>query len=329
MPINANHVQFFKAQVNDDTENNGGFITNEVVASGVKNNIFPDASKYERENGSTKFRKVFLGLRNPDNTEAIDLKLFIMRPTQANDAVVMVENDKYDSQYSINEFSRRWGAGQMAAAASIGETSITVTPEQAIYQVFQVDDTIAITTRSDTDPSAPLDFYKIVTIADSAGNKVLTLNRGLVNAMPAGAVVSSCVYLPTLGSKVSFEGNAIITTATGTFDLSKIITNNAGSFDKYFTISPIDATNYNVVDDDSNLVIGSGSTLSSFSPINAATNQPFFTIPPEAFTGNLSEEIDFELYSASHPIFLQRIIPAGTDYAAGNSVILAVELESA
>lgn len=326
MPINANHVQFFKAQVNDDTPENGGLISTDLIADGVKNNIFPDASKNERLNGSTKYRKVFLGLRNPDNTTAIEVKLFVLRPTQAQDAVLMVETDYNNTQERIDEFDRRWGAGSLVADAAAGATSITVLPEQSLYDIYQVGDTIAITARNESNPTALIDYYLINAVVADGTNRIITLNRGLDNAMPAGAVVSSCVFSNTLSAGFYPYG------AQGTFDVTKVVLNNAGTVDQDWVIMFTSPTTFNLgLNTSGETVIASGTTSADFSYINPATNQPYFTLPTSFFNGTYTagNYFTFETSGANLPIFLERIIPAGTDYAAGNSVILAVELESA
>jgi hypothetical protein len=328
MPIAANHVQFFKAQTNNDLPENGGPISTTLVADGVKNNIFPDASKSERLNGSTKYRKLFLGLRNPDNTAAIDVKLFVLRPTQAQDAVLMVETSNNGTQEDIIVTNRRWGAGMLVSAVSVGATSITVTPEQSVYDVFQAGDTIAITTRSETSPSDPIDYYIISAVSADGANKIITLNRGLDNAMPSGAVISSCVFLPTLNSRMSLRYS------NGTFDLTKIIFNNSGAIDAIVDLEFRETTGFydlSISMNGSYVTFENNSVATDFSPINPLTNQPYLTITPAVFSGpyNNFDGFGFNLYPADHPFFLERIIPAGTSYAAGNSVLLAVELESA
>lgn len=326
MPINANHVQFFKARVNDDTPENGGLISTDLIADGVKNNIFPDASKNERLNGSTKYRKVFLGIRNPDNTAAIDVKLFMLRPTQAQDAVLMVETDGNNDQDRIDALDRRWGAGTLVAEALVGATILTVTPEQSIYDVYQVGDTIAVTTRNESNPTALVDYYLINAVAVSGANKVITLNRGLENAMPAGAVVSSCIFASTLAASfMQYD-------AQGTFDTTKVVLNNAGAVDEDWGILFTSPTEFTLGRGSSGETpIATGNISADFSYINQETNQPYFTLPTTFFnstyvTGNY---FTFGTIGANLPVFLERIIPAGTDYAAGNSVLLAVELESA
>lgn len=326
MPIAANHVQFFKAQINNDTPDNGGLISTEVIADGVKNNIFPDASKNERLNGSTKYRKVFLGLRNPDNTAAIDVKLFVLRPTQAQDAVLMVETFKYHRQDWIEQNDRRYGAGILVNDSIAGATTLTVTPEQSVYDVYQVGDTLAVTTRNESNPTALVDYYVINAVAVSGTNKVITLNRGLDNAMPAGAVVSSCLFSSTLAASFSLNG------VNGTFDATKVILNNAGSVDEDWGILFTSPTEFALGRGESiETPIATGSISADFSYINPATNQPYFTLPTTFFNGTYvaGNYFAFGTEGANLPVFLERIIPAGTDYAAGNSVLLAVELESA
>jgi hypothetical protein len=330
MPIAANNVQFFKAQVNDDTPINGGLISNTLIADGVKNNIFPDASKNERLNGSTKYRKVFLGLRNPDNTAAIDVKLFVLRPTQAQDAVVMVEATSDSTQDDIISSNRRWGAGSLFAAASVGSTTITVTPEQAVHDVFKVGDTIAITTRNENNASDPIDYYTIDAISNSGSNKTITLNRTISTAIPVGAIVTSCVYLDGLGSVVETPQ---VLSGAGVYDFSKIVTNNAGSVEDDWRVVFTGTTSFDIFQGSLGYTtpVATGSISAALSPLNPVNNQPYFRLETGVFSGGYSvgDAFSFSTTAANLPIFLERIIPAGTSYEAGNSVLLAVELESA
>lgn len=327
MPIAANHVQFYKATVNDDTPNNGGLISTTLIADGVKNNIFPDASKNERLNGSTKYRKAFLSLRNPDSTPAIDVKLFVLRPTQAVDSITLIKKGKTDTQSSILSTDSRWGAGFLLSAAAVGVTTITVAPEQSLHEVFESGDTIAITTRNESNPTALVDYYIINAIVADGVNKVITLNRGLDNAMPAGAVVSSCI------TKSTFSATATQLQATATFDFNQIVLNNAGTVDDSWGLVFTSATEFSLYQLSAGMTVpvATGNIGSAFSPINSQNNQPFFTMPTTFFNGTYAANniLEFTTSSADQGFFIERIIPAGTDYAAGNSVLLAVELESA
>lgn len=329
MPISASNVQFYKANVNDDSAANGGHISATLVVDGVKNNIFPDASKSERTAGSTKYRKVFLSLRNPDDTKAIDVKLYVMRPTQANDAVLMVECDKDATQADITPSTKRYGAGALVSAAAALSTTLTVLPEQSVHSIYRVGDTIAITTRNETAPTAVIEYYTLTAVADSGANKLLTLDRGLKTAMPVGAIVTSCVFIPEFGAAVGSTAAAL---TTGSFDFSAIKPNHAGCIEDVFTISINTTTSeFTMTSIKHGLTTWSGNVASDFSPFNPENNQPFFTIPAGSFSGTLTanDVISFATTAADYPVFLERIIPADTEYNAGNSVLLGVELESA
>ena len=60
-------------------------------------------------------------------------------------------------------------------------------------------------------------------------------------------------------------------------------------------------------------MIAQGSTLQAFSPVNPSTNQPYFTIPQQAFGAGWSagEVILFTTIAAAKPLLLMRCVSPG------------------
>jgi len=72
MPISTNQLLLVKSVSVNDTATNGGAMGLDIVADGVKNNIFSDVPKSERLAGSNKYRKLFYALRNTDNLAGVN-----------------------------------------------------------------------------------------------------------------------------------------------------------------------------------------------------------------------------------------------------------------
>lgn len=325
MAISSSQLVLIKSSVVSDAATNGGRIGTDLVSGGVKNNIFPDVPKSERASGSQKLRKLFYALRNPDSTAGLDAKVFVMKQTNANDAVMMLVGTPADTQADILPASRRYGAGVLAVAAAAGATSITVTPEQSNYAVYQVGDAIAITARNESDVTSPLDYYTILAVQDNASNKDITIDRGLDNAMAIGSTVSSCILVPTLRA----EASGVVSTG-GAVDGSKITLNNAGAIDAHWTLTFTSATDYTASCDAVSMSGITGNVSATFAPNNAGVGQAYFSIAPAFFVGTFSagKTVSFDTDAANIPFWLERNIPAGTSYASANSLIIGFEVES-
>ena len=325
MPISNNNIVLLKSTVVNDTAQNGGAMSGTVVADGVKNNIFPDVPKSERTNGSSKYRKLYYALRNTDNTAGLDAKAFVLKPTAANDAVLMIAGDKA-TQADITGLTRRYGAATLKTAAIVGASSITVVREQITYDIFSVGDTVAITARNETDSTSPLDFYTISNITISGSDNVLTLDRGLDNAMLAGVTVSSVLTKALIQGIISN-----IVSSASTINASQVSMNNSGAIDGNWTLTFTSATEFTATCSDISGFSQSGNIAATSSPNNPDTGNAYFSFASAFFNGAYAagNTVTFKTQAAAMPIWLERLVPAGTSYLSGNSVIVGFEVESA
>lgn len=62
MTITEADIKFLAAERELDDPDGGGFMTGNVIVSGVENNLFPDISSMDRATGAVDFRKVFLAV---------------------------------------------------------------------------------------------------------------------------------------------------------------------------------------------------------------------------------------------------------------------------
>ncbi len=325
MPILASEIQLVGSQTVNNLSTNGGGYSLNLVQDGVKNNVFADVPKAERLAGSTTFRKVFYKLSNPNALVGFDPKLFVMKPTNAGDAVVISQGSAVDTQADITPTQRRFGAGFIVGNVAAGAATVTVTPEQSLYAVFQAGDMVAITARNETNTTAPIDYYTITAVSNSGSDKAITLDRGLTNAVAQGYVVSSCIAQTTMSSVIYGW-----TAGSKTCDNTKIIFNNAGSINGKFTLTFSSATAFALTCDQITLNNYTGNTGADYSPENPNTAQPFFTLPPAFFNGayEAGSTIIFSTTAATIGVWCERIIPAGTVYASANAFMLGFEVES-
>jgi hypothetical protein len=120
-------------------------------------------------------------------------------------------------------------------------------------------------------------------VQDSGMNKVITLDRGLDNAMASGVTVASCIV------KTTVKADVTATSATGgSVAQSQVQMNNAGAIDAIFTLTFTSATDYSLTCNARVLTGVTGNVSSVFSPNNSDIGQPYFSLPPAFFTGSFT-----------------------------------------
>lgn len=183
-----------------------------------------------------------------------------------------------------------------------------------------------ITINSLTGVSLPLiitDTKSELAMVKSVSTNQLTLTSGLTGSYPIGCVVSSVSVLGDLQATVSNVRDA--TAWDGDFDL----VGTPSSANLNTVDYPIQVTNNAAINErwalkfDSSSafkcygkgvgMIAQGSTLQAFSPVNPSTNQPYFTIPQQAFGAGWSagEVILFTTIAAAKPLLLMRCVSPG------------------
>lgn len=154
------------------------------------------------------------------------------------------------------------------------------------------------------------------------GNQ-LALTAGLSGSYPAGSTVSSVAVLGDLQASVINVRDA--TAWDGDFEL--VGTPSVANLN--MTDFPIQVTNSAAINEQWALkfdsatafkcygrgvgMIATGNTLQAFAPMNPATNQPYFTIPQQAFGAGWSagEVILFSTVAAAKPLLLMRCVSPG------------------
>lgn len=163
------------------------------------------------------------------------------------------------------------------------------------------------------------------------GAGVITLNRALSRAFPAGTKVSSLCMLGDLQGRVS--GGFAQTAWTGVwsdtviggsppadFDRSghPITTTNAGAITDRWAIEFTNTTAFRCWGELSGLV-GTGSPGANFAPVNPATGQPYFSIPAAGWSAGWSPSNvwRFATAGAQAPLWAVRSVapsaPGGAD----------------
>lgn len=170
--------------------------------------------------------------------------------------------------------------------------------------------------------------------AVSVGTGVITLNRALSRAYPAGTKVSSLCMLGDLQGRVIggfaqsawtgvFSDTLLGGTPTADFNdaVFPIVTTNGGAITERWALIFTNTTTFRCIGELTGEISG-GSTGAAYAPVNPATGVPFFTIPTAGWgtgwsNGNVYR---FNTGGANAPLWLIRTVAPSAPSSASDSV---------
>lgn len=90
MPIQVTDIQLLASERLTDTDDGGGKMTGNVIASGAINNLFPDISRLDRTYGRLSLRKAFMAVRSQTTDTYLGAHMIVTDPpSDAKVAVTM------------------------------------------------------------------------------------------------------------------------------------------------------------------------------------------------------------------------------------------------
>ena len=342
MTIQASELKFYRSQVSSDQTSNGGRMSTTEIATGVKNNLWPDVPQSERLAGSTKFRKAFLKVASADNLALIDARIFVETPTPGGDRVLFAAGTQTDTQANLTGSERLYGSGGLDTNASTGATTITVNTEGGSGDgAFANGDLIRISDKLTVDAvTGNAEFIRLAAsnaVSWNGTKATLTFDAGqtLTNSYVAASTRVAAVWeAGTIRGAVDTWARS---TAAGTYDgwngtndQPTIVTTDAiGSIEQTWTITFTSASAFTCVGDTVGSV-GGGNNTTDFEPNNADFSRPYFTLPFSGWGGTWAsgEMISFKTHPASVALWQKRIIPVNTGSLSGDKVIIGVSGES-
>lgn len=335
MPIVSAEIKMYRsAAVSNTAGANGGreSLAAEIV-DGVNNNILPNVSQSERAAGLTTFRKVFAHNMNAANLPLNNSRIFVENYTAGDDAVVFHEGDQTDLQSELTGSEPLYGAGKLDASVIAGATSLTVLLESAAIQYFRNGDVIRVSDRPTIAGSGNEEFVT-VNAAPSLAGSVVTL--GFTPALQNGYAASNTRVANVLAAgDLKTAIASVVATTAGNGDFTNpgganLYGSNQGTVDDSWTLTFTSATAFTCAGLSSGAQ-AAGSTLSTYAPVNAVTGAPLFTILPAGFTGTWAsgDTLTFTTAPASQPLWVKRVVPAGSAAISGNSVIFGIDGETA
>jgi len=314
MAVQPEDIKLYRAKFVNNEDSNGGIMSNTLIVTGVKNNIFPDVPDSERVTGSTKYRKVFWKVENTNNDVLNDVKIYMTRPTNGNDYIVFFPGTQTDTQGDITNTppSRVYGGGYLTSDISANATQLQVTIEDtSLSDIIQTGDTIWI------GDGTKEEFHENVSVSVVDTTMTITLDSGdnILNDYTANStIVSSCVLVSDI--KVSYS-DLTITSSAGTYDDTTypILLDSTGTVEDTWTVTFSDATNFSVEGTITGSV-GTGDINTDFSPDNPDfSGHPYFTINKDGWGGTwaANDTLTFKTHPASSAIWFKRVVPANCE----------------
>lgn len=330
MALSSIDIVFRKSAAVSDLPANGGRMTANLIASGVKNALFPDVRNAERVAGSSKWRKTFVHFAPADNSQALDVKLIPWAPTPADDRVLIRSGTYSDTQAEIVASpGRAYGAASVTGALSAGATSIAVLPEDVADGIFVAGDALYISDKASISAVEGNEEYAQIAPGGVSinGNTVTLVLVAPLQYSYAAPRVSS-VLAP--GDVLVGRSGISVNSTAGTFDENQIVLAPRSTVAETFTLTFTSATAFTVTGSVAG-ALGTGTIGSTCAPANTAFSGPYFTLPASAWGGTFEagDTVSFTTSPAAVPIWYQRIVPAGASSFAANNFSLAVDCESA
>lgn len=315
--MQAGDIKFYRSKAVTDTAENGGHIDlNAEIISGVKFNLFPRVSSYERTNGAVRYRKAYMANRSTGAVPLFDAAIAITVPSRGGDRFyIKAATSHAETAESLTEGG--WtGGGRLNASITAGDSSVQILFE---HNDFEIADGSLLLVKSDSGKM----FTSII-----AGDAVWSGNVATValasqapdNFAASDTYAGVCVQLGDLGS--SFE-NVVATSASGVFDTYSLILNNIGTVEDDWTITFVSPSAFNVA----GAVTGSlpsGSISSHYQAMNPAAGDFYFNIGFQSWGGSwqAGDRLTFTTRAAAKGFWLKEIIPAGTEREADNGIRL-------
>lgn len=299
-------VKFFKAETRNDTDLNGGYEdqTAEIV-SGVYNNLFPDATPGELQNGKTRYRKMFVHFIG----ETASTLLFgIYNRSTGDDYFRVCAGTAGQTQGALLASSPKWhGTGVLYADAAAGSTHLSVvfdgTPPD-----LEVDDRVLITSKPDPYGSGNEEIRRIASFSYAGSCVEIYLTEQLTHSYSVGDRVA---HLVDLGSCQTSWSDWTENSSSGTYDEDTYPPElyDWGTIEESWTVTFTGATTF-TCEGDRVGDVGSGNISEDFSPQNPAGGT-YFTLKADGWGGtwDTGDTITFKTHPNSKAVWMKEVIP--------------------
>ena len=310
---------------------NGGRMVYSQIVSGVKNNLFPDVSAAERLAGLVRFRKVFWHL-NADTTDVLtSVRVYMDRMTQADDYLLLQAATATGTEDSDYNGDLLYGVGGLASDISAGAVALVVAlehPEYLYANAFRTGMLVRISNKTPGDDSVGTEeFVRLVGVSVDTAVSIYFDGSPLTNAYSASNTIVSAV-IETATVSGGFNGVSTNTVHGTLFQAvpGNITVPSKGSIEEAWTLLFNSPTDFIVSGASVGTLDETGSISADYSPINANTATPYFTILSATWSGSFAagESVTFNTTQAVVPLLIRQRVPAGSGSLAGNVGAIAI-----
>lgn len=323
MALSPTDIKLFKPSNISDTSSNGGAITN-VELLDVVGALFANVDNTERTTGSTKWRKMFYKLHNDGVDPLIAARVFMDKDTGGSDTVMFVPGTLTDTQSSISG-SVIFGVFPLSQSILAASTEVKATLPTGIANPFYIGGVIRVTDKPTVNDSGNEDFVTVTGMSGTTGVITMTVSPAVNSSYTASTTKVAGVY--EFGDLTANVSNLVDASATGSLNISSIVCNNKATIDSVWTFSFTSSTAFTV----SSSALGSMGTgnivTSTFSVNNATFSLPYFTIPNSAWGGTFvnGDTFNFTTNAATVPLWVKRVVPAGSTPTAVNKAVFVLD----
>lgn len=315
---------------------NGGRMAYTAIVSGVKNNLLPDATAADRQNGLTRWRKAFWHI-NADTTTALNtVRVYLDKLTQADDYLLIQLATATGTEATDADDAAMYGVAMLASDVAAAVEEITVSCEHADYAAllpFRVGMLVRISNIPAGGGAGTEEFVTLTAVSITGTAATLTFTGApLANAyLATDTLISGVIEQATVAGAFN---SPVVTSAAGTLahgTAGNLTVPGKGSINEAWTLTFSNATTFAVSGAVTGALAGTGSISADYSANNTATSTPYFTILSAAWGGTFvaGDTVTFNTTQASLPLLIRQRIPAGSGSLAGNVGAIAIRGESA
>jgi hypothetical protein len=329
MPIAAAELLMYRSLVINDGGTNGGRMSNAEVVSAAASNLLPVTSQADRTAGTLKYRKAFWKVANDADLKLFNPKLFVDQQTIGDDVITFFAATQIDTQATIAGTENKYGAGNLNASVLAAVSSIAVLVEDPATIIFRNGEMLRISDKADVDAAGNEEFIVISGVPTIVGNVVtIALATPLQNGYSNANTRVASVYTPA-DVQASIDNFVCTTAGSGDYNPASLTFDAIGGIEQTWTLTFTDATHFNIVGDTVGSV-GTGTIGAGAAPNNAAFTKPYFVLAAGGFSGVFAaaDTIVFQTHPATVPIWVKRVVPAGSAASANNKAIVALKGET-
>jgi hypothetical protein len=310
MAVQDSEIKCYRSSVVNDTGSNGGRMSATQESDMLANSLFPNITEAQRSAGTTRYRKTFWKVANADNTELMNAKVFLERPTTGGDIFYIFPGTQTDLQSDISSPSL-YGTGSLETAIVQGDSTVHVTVENGAVPIFRSGGTISISNYATNGDVVKEEYHVLSGDASVNGNThSLSLNSTCANDYATSLTfVSSCILT---ASVKAYASDKQVTSVAGTFDLDLVTVSAIGGVEDTLTFTFSNSTTFSCV----GTVIGSlgtGNINSTFAPNNPSFGTAYVTVPSSAWAGTwaTNNTLVFKIHPAAIPVWEKQVVPTG------------------